>query len=226
MIPETADGFMPCRELVQVLLPAYHPCEHFRGACKSMRWRPEQGHIPRGFCGAVGTVDEVELVLIVAEPGDPHTIEAYDPEASPFDKFSVVCRYVYRCFETGQDQFHRNVRYILDRCWPSTIFQDQMRRVWITESSLCSAEREGGHVPSSVHRQCGSQYLKRELELLSGCTFVALGNKAQMRLKGNRNVLAAASVAPPGCNFKGARDSWDRIARVVRNRSGRQRVHH
>jgi hypothetical protein len=214
----TPQGGFPCRELVEILLPAFAPCERFRGSCQTMRWRPEQGHMPRGFCGATGTLSEVEVVFIVAEPGDPHSSEAYEADASPYEKLSCVFQYVYQCFETGHDQFHRNVRDILGSCWPNLVFHDQMRRVWITESSLCSAAREGGHVPISVHRQCREQYLKRQLALLSDRIVVALGRKAQYRVGRIEGVLNAASVAPPGCNFKGARQSWERVAEVVRMR--------
>jgi len=211
-------GVLPCRELVEILLPAFVPCQHFRGSCQTMRWRPEQGHMPRGFCGATGTLDEVEVVFIVAEPGDPHPSEAYEAEASPFEKLSRVYQYVYQCFETGHDQFHRNVRDILRLCWPHLAFHEHMRRVWITESLLCSAAREGGYVLASVHRQCYGQYLKRQLAVLSGRTVVALGKKAQDRVGHIDGMLRAAAVAPPGCNFKGARQSWERVAEVVRMR--------
>jgi hypothetical protein len=50
---------LPCRELVKILLPAFAPCQHFRGSCQTMRWEPAQGHMPRGFCGATGTLTEV-----------------------------------------------------------------------------------------------------------------------------------------------------------------------
>jgi hypothetical protein len=155
----------------------------------------------------------------VAEPGDPHPSEAYAADASPLEKLARVFQYVYQCFETGHDQFHRNVRALLGLCWPHLAFPDQMRCVWITESSLCSAAREGGHVPAAVHRQCHAQYLKRQLELLSGRTIIALGKKAQHRVGRMEGVLSAAAVAPPGCNFKGARQSWERVAEVVRMRS-------
>lgn len=214
----TPQGVLPCRELVEILLPAFAPCQHFRGSCQTMSWHPEQGHMPRGFCGATGTLSEVEVVFIVAEPGDPHSSEAYEADASPFEKLSCVYQYVYECFKTGHDQFHRNVRHILDLCWPNLAFHDQMRRVWITESLFCSAAREGGYVRVSVHRQCREQYLERQLTLLSDRIVVALGKKAQNRVGRIEGVLPAVSVAPPGCNLKKARQSWEQVAEKVRMR--------
>jgi hypothetical protein len=122
-------GVLPCRELVEIPLPAFAPCQHFRASCQTMRWRPEQGHMPRGFCGATGTLGEVEVVFIVAEPGDLHPSEAYEADVSPFEKLSRVFQYVYQCFETGYDQFHRNLRNVLGLCWPHLTFHDQMGRM-------------------------------------------------------------------------------------------------
>ena len=144
------DNFLPCQELRDILLPAFGLCTGFHGACRSMRWRPEHGHVPRGFCGATGALREVQLVLVVAEPGDPHADEVYSPQAPPSELFERVCQYVYGCFANGTDQFHRNVRQILHDCWPDLSFHEQSRRTWITESVLCSASAECGSVPPVV----------------------------------------------------------------------------
>ena len=65
------------KEMLEVLAPAYTPCRHFSGQCKSMRWNPSNGHVPRGFCGADGDLSEIELILVTAEPGDPLAHEDY-----------------------------------------------------------------------------------------------------------------------------------------------------
>jgi hypothetical protein len=63
--------------LAALLAPAYAPCVELRRACTEMRWNPEFGHVPRGFLGAAGRLKEVELVLVFAEPGDPHDGERH-----------------------------------------------------------------------------------------------------------------------------------------------------
>lgn len=204
--------------LRQELLVAYQPCPAFKTACQSMRWNPMAGHVPRGFCGATGDLSEVELVLVMAEPGDPH-----DGEAHPADREAALQSaydYAYRCYETGKDRFHRNVRTILDMCFPGLTFDEQMRRTWMTESVLCSASKEGASVPKPVEAACRSQYLERQLALFPAAVVVALGGKAAARLKG-RAVIAAFAAAPPGCNFKGARASWEAVAVAVRQRRDR-----
>ena len=137
--------FLPCNELRAVLLPAYKPCHGFGAKCKSMQWLPGRGHVPRGFCGALGQLGDIELVLIVAEPGDPPPDESYAAD-SPEEFFQAVCEYVFKCFYFRKNQYHNNIRYILDQCWPELTFEfdEQMRRTWITESTLCSAEKECG----------------------------------------------------------------------------------
>ena len=228
MEPTTAkvqpSNFLPCAELASVLLPAYAPCPGFTSICGTMRWIPECGHVPRGFCGALGKLSEVELVLIVAEPGDPHDLESYSSTASARELLGEICRYVYGCFESGKDYFHKNVRSILDRCWPDMPFADQMRRTWITESTLCSAQKEGGTIPASVNRFCADSYLSRQLALLPDATIATLGGKARDRTRHLRyRTIAVSAVAPPGCNFAGARESWDIVAIEVHNRTAVRR---
>jgi hypothetical protein len=60
------------------------------------------------LAGATGEPSEVELVLVVAEPGNP--MARLTPVlASAYD-------YANQAFEGGRDQFHRNILLILDMC--------------------------------------------------------------------------------------------------------------
>ena len=200
-------------QISKILEPAYNPCPGFSGVCFDMRWDPGAGHVPRGFRGATGRLDEIELVLIYAEPGDPQPGEKHDGLASAYE-------FANHSFIAGTDLFHRNVGFILDSCWPNLSLPEQLRKVWMTESVLCSAPREGGHVRREVTSECGKRYLLKQLQLLPHALVVALGNKARDRLQsiGFSNFLAVKSVAPPGCNFRGARESWSQIADRVRSK--------
>lgn len=179
-----------------------------------MRWDPAAGHVPRGFFGATAGVSNVELVLVVAEPGDPMPGESHTGLDSAYE-------YAMDAFRRGRTLFHQNVRYILDRCWPGMSFDDQLKRVWMTESILCSASFEGGRVGSAIARACGSRFLRPQLTLMPHAVVAALGGKARerLRLAGISDFIEAASVAPPGCNFKGSRESWDKVAAAVRART-------
>lgn len=199
--------------IAEILQPAYVPCAGFKGPCAGRRWDPKEGHVPRGFRGGAGSIDEIELVLVFAEPGDPHTHEKHTGLTS-------VYGYSSRDFETGRDQFHRNMRSILDACWPGILLDLQMRKVWMIESVLCSAPKEGGPVHGSVTKECGRRYLLPQLRLLPHALVVALGSKAKNRLQaiGYLDFISVAAVAPPGCNFVGAQDSWKCIPEILAGR--------
>ena len=184
-----------------------------------MRWNPSAGHVPRGFLGAASALTEIELVLVFAEPGDPHDGETHEGLTSAYS-------YSTFAFETGKDQFHRNVRAILDSCWPGLAFDEQMKKVWMTESVLCSAMKEGGLVSAAATGECGRRYLSKQLELLPQALVVALGRKAQKRLRsiGHTEFLPAFAVAPPGCNFSGAKKSWEHIPIELRRKHEAQQA--
>jgi hypothetical protein len=204
----------PNAEVIDNLLPAFCPCPGFESSCTCMRWNPREGHIPRGFCGAVRAPADVKLVLVTAEPGDPYPGQHYEDSGTAEERLDGVCRQTWEYFAHGRDLFHRNLRKILDLCWPGLSFREQMEKTWITDSVLCSAETEGGFVPRIVVRECTSRYLKRQLIIFPNAQIIALGKKAQSRLgqAGINDFLSAFSAAPPGCNYKGAERSWQVIA--------------
>jgi len=74
------------------------------------------------------------------------------PTADPADYIERCCEKVYQHFEEPATLYHRNVRKILDACFPGLGFAEQMRRAWITDAYLCSAPVEGGNVPGADHR--------------------------------------------------------------------------
>jgi hypothetical protein len=144
--------------LAKILAPAYAPCVEFQCACTEMRWIPSQGRVPRGFFGASGLIEDVEIVLVFAEPGNPYAGECHTGIESAY-KFASIG------FEIGKDLFHRNVRAILEMCWPWLTFEQRMQRAWLTESVLCSAPKEGGSVSVAASRACGQRYLLDQLRL-------------------------------------------------------------
>ena len=119
--------------------------------------------------------------------------------------------YAYRCFRDGKDLFHRNIRAILNSCFPDASFDDQMRWSWVTDSVKCSAPIECGAVPGHVARACGSRYLEQELSLFPHALVVALGRKATQRLKGWPGVLNVAAAAPPFGTTRAAKETWKAI---------------
>ncbi|MDD5054870.1 MAG: hypothetical protein PHZ00_01225 [Candidatus Peribacteraceae bacterium] len=97
-----------------------------------------------------------------------------------------------------------------------------MRHAWITDSVLCSAKEECGKVDHAVERECCRRFLQPTLTLFPNAVVAALGKKAGRRMAGiDREIVHAYAAAPPGCNNKKARASWQHIADLVRSMSAR-----
>jgi len=156
--------------------------------------------------------------LVCAEPGDPHPNENHGRTPQPDGYLNSAYSYAWDCFITGKDLFHRNIRDILDLCWPNTSFEEKMRNALIMDAVLCSARREGGSVQSAVTTECGQRYLLKVIKALPNAAVVALGKKAQQRLLrlGFHQFIPAFAAAPPGCNYRGAKASWEKVAQEIR----------
>ena len=220
---------MLAKELAQCLAPAYR-CAALDGACKGMRYRPEHGLFPRGYAGATGSLSDVELVLCIAEPGEPPTNPPPLLDVQAIALPALLAAHVAEAFRSRKSPFHRNVGTLLDCCFPNQSFEERLRRTSITEGVLCSAAKTTGRVPLAVERECASRYLSAQLELLPDAFVVALGRKAERRLKLAGRVPNAAVVAagPPGGNSKKAKPSWQAAGRAfqehVRRLSSRRQA--
>lgn len=212
--------YRPCDELVEVLAPAFAPCAMLGRACTdSAKLDPTNGYVPRGFIGALGSLEDVEVVIIVAEPGDPLEGQRHDYKGDPVLDIDTVCEEAYRVLDNpvGRGrQFHRNVRHLLDLIYPRMPLPDQLRRVWITESVLCSAPVESGNIPREIEDACVDRYLAPQLALLPERPHVPFGNKARNRA--DRHGLAGGTprfvaLAPPGAR----RESREEAARWIRD---------
>lgn len=201
-------------DLRKILAPAHGRCRHFEDACNTMRWDPRSGHVPRGFCGAIGSLSEVELVLVTAEPGDPLTGEIQTGTVEGAADFSV------HTLESRATPFHANIRRIVDLCFPELRgnLAEQLRRTWRTNAVLCSARVECGSVPRQVENTCVTTYLKPQIALFPGAVIGALGTKALRRMA--RHGIDAISALHPSCreSNQAKYESWRRLADAVRNR--------
>jgi hypothetical protein len=201
------------KALERVLAAAYRPCCKRETTCRRMWWCPEAGQIPRGMCGATGSLSDVRLVLVTAEPGDPLPGERYS-DASP----AAAARATLECLSSSRMPFHRNLRPIIDECFPGMTLPEQLARVWITNSVLCSAPREGGPVPKPIETTCGETYLRRQLELLPNAMVVSLGRKSERRLLA-LGIPSCFAFHPSSRKSEREKlDSWSCVARHVRGR--------
>ncbi len=84
----------PNEKLIQEILPAYQPCIKF-GECFQAKWEPTSGHIPRGYLGATGLLEQVEVIMVFAEPGHPHDKESYNENATPREMLEETIMHTY-----------------------------------------------------------------------------------------------------------------------------------
>ena len=218
---------LPSVEILDLLEPAYRPCPSFVGKCRcAATWRPLSGHIPRGYLGATASISRVEVVLLTAEPGDPHPRSTFKAKCNPHELVADAVRDTHRCFHERTDEFHRNVRCILDLVLPGLAFEDQLAKAWITNTYLCSAAWETASVPARAEKACVDRYLRAQLQLFSSCPIIALGKKAERRAMRLRReipdledrVILAHAASPPGSRFPQALPSWRAAAKKARAR--------
>jgi hypothetical protein len=159
--------------------------------------------------------------MVFAEPGRPHSDERYEATLTPMGMLKSGMKHTYECFKKGTDQFHVNVRWFMSQLYPDLTFDEQLRRVWLTEGRLCSVTKEIG---GTTDRSCASRYLVRQLALLPHATVVAFGGKAQDYLKrlGIARIDASA-MSPPGANFRAARPSWLAAVEQIKENRGAER---
>ena len=171
----------PNKKLVKILRPAFDPCPEFEGTCKDIAtWRPTCGYVPRGFIGAFGRMEEIKVVILLSEPGNPHPIETYKGRS----KLKQTCEYTFKALSEGTDRFHKRLKYMLDLLFPGLPLKRQLRKVWITQTYLCSAPTESGQVPRAAEKECATRYLSKQLKLLRGKPVIALGKgKAHRRVQ-------------------------------------------
>lgn len=202
----------PARKLLDILIPAFAPCINFSKECEALCWEPKAGHVPRGFLGATSSIENVELVLVFAEPGDPHPTEIHESIATTLE-------HTYFSMKEGDDVFHKNLRYILDLFFPDLNFDAKLEKTWMTESVLCSAIKECGTVSSKIADVCTKTYLLPQLSLFRNATIVAVGSKARDRLRRQGiDAIYIAHPSPPGANRKCSKESWKNAADIHRKR--------
>lgn len=205
--------------LRNVLEPAYR-CVHFDGVCKGQAvWNPTAGHFPRGYFGALGNLDEVKLVMVFAEPAPPSVLQSCLPESANVDTAFQFARESYMEYTGRGGKGHAIVRDILTSAFPGLTLLEIMRRVWITETVLCSARTALAPVESRCEQTCMSTYLVQQLSLFPKAIIAAMGTtKAYSRLKrySPEYLDRVVSCHNPFGYRGGYSETWTTLVRRVR----------
>ena len=220
--------YTPPKRLEDILERAYR-CQAFDDACKgTATWAPQEGLVPRGFIGALGDIEEVEVVITTAQPGaPPHPEEpALYSQARKQDLLDRTSQHTFECFRDERDRYHQGIRYLLDQIFhPNRRLEDQLRKTWITQTYLCSAPGgDGQKVGSRAGRECAGRYLTPQLALFDGVPLIALGGAAQKRVRhvpGVRNLIKVPSPNSRGSKAelqRRYRDAARQARRMMRRR--------
>ena len=198
------------------------------GGCPESQWKPAIGHVPRGFLGATSELAKVKLVMVLAEPGEPKRAEpgnhkrteTYVDGLDPADMVRRVVDFVYGTYVDRNGTVQDGVRWFLDRRFCGMDFDDQLQRVWITQSRLCSLDESGDSARKSFYFRCENDYLATQLRLLPNVPIVAFGGKAQKvlrRLNVNTRVIEVPHPSARGTK-KLKRDKWERAIAELQSR--------
>jgi hypothetical protein len=81
------------------------------------------------------SIEDVEVVIIVAEPGNPLPGQGHVVTGDPVANLEAVCRDAYGVLESPVGTWQAAVPWQLNLIYPGMSLAGQVRRVWITESS-------------------------------------------------------------------------------------------
>ena len=83
-------------------------CDHI-GICADAVYDPASSHIPSGFSGAEGSLDDVLLVMVFAEPSFPLMGGSYFDDVEE----NLRCLLSAQFLKSGENQFHHNITEFL-----------------------------------------------------------------------------------------------------------------
>ena len=136
--------------------------------------------------------------------------DAYVDDLDPADMVRRVVDFVHWTYVDRHGIVQCVVRWFLDRLFCGMDFDDQLRRVWITQSRLCSLDKSGARYREPLYRLCRDEYLTAQLRLLPRVPIVAFGGKAQEALR--RLKVPAIEVPHPAARGteESKREEWER----------------
>lgn len=183
------------------------------------------GHRPRHIAGNITNPDDVQVILLLAEPGSsPGEEEKHCPQSSWLDDVTCDglgnggCRVRYD--DKAKRLYEKNPRDFIQMIWPADRYVDRMKKVIITNSFWMQGHSSGGSIPVRAIDDF-SVHLKSIISSFPNAIVVASGLKAINRARrANVEVLEMGSLMPPGSNQALVRDTWRVTADIVRRKLG------
>ena len=189
-------------------------CSNF-GICSEAVYDPTNGHVPRGFSGATGRLEDVYLIMVFAEPGFPLPGESYTGDPRKDLRFLLDAAYL----RSGANMFHRNITSFLGSVLPSMAgdIDKQLRHVWLTDSRHCSIADEIGQIKTRDRLICATAHLVEQVKLFPNAVVLLAGGKAAQVGELFHHTIECGAFAPPGCNQKAVRESHEQAANKCRS---------
>jgi hypothetical protein len=198
-----------CSELSKIMSSLYPRCQYFDTRCKAKvkEWNNDESSFAQGYCGGFGSVENIELIFVLAEPATTDKVDKNYRDAikipDPDYMVNVITNDVASVIENADGKkFHGNMRAILKGIYPDDTWTAIFRKVWITEAVLCQAKINGAQIPRDCEMTCAEKYLTRQIDVIragrNSAKVIALGDKAYRRL-GLIQVEHDAHAPHPSC---------------------------
>ena len=135
---------------------------------------------------------------------------------------NLRCLLSAQFLKSGENQFHRTITEFLSQVFAkfSKNIEEQLTRVWLTESRNCGRTEETGNIRKVERLRCESKHPVEQIKLLPNSIALLAGNKAKhvSALVGNVakcGVVECGAFALPGFNKIEVRESHQRAVRLV-----------
>jgi len=188
------------------------------------------GERPRHFAGALDTPENVQLLLLMAEPGStPYEWERGRPVETWLN--DVTCDgtgrrgrhpFVYdpdaRSDPRYEERFALFPARFLAQVWPECAPEDRMGRTVIANAFWMQAFRSGADVKRAAERDF-APILAGFIDLFPNAVTVAAGGKAQERVRlAERTAIGMQALTLPAYNHRSAAQSRAVTAETLRQR--------
>lgn len=192
----------------------------------------QRGHRPRHFAGALDKPEQVEVLLILAEPGS--TPYNWEIGRWPDTWLDDVCSdgvgqrgghpFVYDPAHSFDNRYEARFAVwpalFLGQVYPNLSARERMERAIIANSFWMQADASGGRIPRGAERAF-APILAGFVDMFPSATVIAAGRKASDRLTlaGCRHVPMSALTLPE-YNKPSAKESRDQVAGTIRSKIG------